>query len=532
MTSLTPVPQGEEPGGLPFGRLLPAVFRARYLVFGTTLFGILIGAFLAITTPNNYVSTGKFLFTASGAESKMVDPTRATEMSQETIGTAATYILNTDDLLRRVIDRLTPARILEPYLPGNDEDTGAKAWFYRVQRDWNATKESERTVEGALKRLRGTLSIERPRFTDVLIATCSANNQLLAQEILATYMDEAVKWHIEQYDDKRAYEEAEKAAKDSKIARDAARLAMREFLDRKARVSQFDDEKKRLEAEELAATTREAALRQEVDSKKGVLERLTRRLEVDKEIPPTKPELRRIDFTSNTQREYEAELGKLTLEQVRLEAQLRNAADPQLLEVIKKRNSIQAAMTKLLQDARNAPMETVDVENPDYLDAQRQRSVLKTEIWTAEAQLTYVELVVKETRNRLKSLLELEPEFVKLRDALLSAEDYVVTAQSNWNAAQQKRALGLGNFSSLKRIESASYPLDKEGPNRSKLLISGMFVGLFLGLGIILLRALPDSVVRTRDDLERIEGLPVIGVMPRLDGSNLRRHVLLREQGW
>jgi hypothetical protein len=49
---------------------------------------------------------------------------------------------------------------------------------------------------------------------------------------------------------------------------------------------------------------------------------------------------------------------------------------------------------------------------------------------------------------------------------------------------------------------------------------------------VLVLRALPDDVVRTRDDLERIEGLAVIGVMPSLDGKNLRRHVALREQGW
>ncbi len=89
LVGLHPARQGQEPGGLPFRRLLSAALRAPYLVFGTTLFGILVGTFLAITTANSYVSTGKFLFTASGAESTRVDPSRATETSQETIGTAA-----------------------------------------------------------------------------------------------------------------------------------------------------------------------------------------------------------------------------------------------------------------------------------------------------------------------------------------------------------------------------------------------------------------------------------------------------------
>jgi hypothetical protein len=134
--------------------------------------------------------------------------------------------------------------------------------------------------------------------------------------------------------------------------------------------------------------------------------------------------------------------------------------------------------------------------------------------------------------GKLRRLLELEPEYELLHSAVLLAIDNREAAQHNWNIAQQKRLLGVGNFSSLKEMQSASLPLEKEGPNRGKMLMGGFFVGLFLGLGLLVLRALPDDVVRTRDDLEQIEGLAVIGVMPRLDGTNLRRHEMLREQGW
>ena len=48
------------------------MFRTRYLVFGTTLFGLLVGAFLATTSANTYVSEGQFRFTATGAEATQV----------------------------------------------------------------------------------------------------------------------------------------------------------------------------------------------------------------------------------------------------------------------------------------------------------------------------------------------------------------------------------------------------------------------------------------------------------------------------
>ncbi|MBL8727352.1 MAG: hypothetical protein JNM25_02900 [Planctomycetes bacterium] len=532
LTSIDPVPQGEEPGGLPLRRVLAAAFRARYLVFTTTLFGLLIGSFMAITTPNTYLSTGKFLFTASGAEAKLVDPTRSTDISQETIGTAASHILTTDDLLKRVIKRLGPARILAPYQP--DEATassGAKAAFYRIQRDWNATDE-QATEEDALKVLRKNLLVERPRGIDVLIATYVANNAHLAQEVLDTFMKEAITWHIEQYDDKRAYEDAEKAATDSKVAREAARLALRDFLDNKAGVTQFEDEKKRLEKEEEEASHRQDALRQELDSAEQVLAGIVKRLDVDKDVPKFIVEKRRMDVSGGALESLNNEYGAEQVRLTGLMGQYRDPTNPRIVEVQQKIESIKATILRLQQEASNAPEEEISVPNPLYAQMMERRTLLANEVWELRVKKSNADEIAGEKRARLRTLLSLEPEYAKLRDAKVTAEEQATLAQANWNIAQQKRALGAGNFSSLKEIQTASLPLEKEGPNRGRLLIGGFFAGLFLGLGIVVMRSLPDSIVRTRDDLERIEGLAVIGIMPRLDGGNLRRHVSMREQGW
>ena len=174
LAGLTPSRSGDEVGGLPLPRLVAAFFRSRYLVFGTTLFGLLIGTFMAITTSNNYVSTGMFSFSSSGAESRSVDPMQARETNRESIATGAAYILNSDDLLLRVVHRLTPQRILQPYQPSSDGQGGAKGLFFKIQRDWNSVEESSMTPEEALKRLQKTISVSRPQFTPVLIATCNA----------------------------------------------------------------------------------------------------------------------------------------------------------------------------------------------------------------------------------------------------------------------------------------------------------------------------------------------------------------------
>lgn len=532
LAGLQPSPHGEEAGGLPTKRLIAAFFRARYLVFGTTLFGVLIGTFMAITTPNNYVSTGKFLFTSSGAESRVLDPTQTKETSQETIATGAAYILNSDDLLTRVIKRLGPARILAPYQPGDRGATGARALFLSIQRDWNAIKEEEQTEEEALKRLQKTILVERPRFTDVLIATCNANDAALAQEVLATYMDEAIKWHIEKYDDQKAYDGAQKSYEDSIVALDNAQRAMREFLERKANVAQFDETKRRLQLDEIQAQSRVSTLEEDLHIKSSLLEQIDRQLTDPATLPPTVVRKVRQSVSSEELSELRTRLADTRILLREKKNTLSNQQDLDIVALERKIEFIRQAIEDVTKGSKDAEWVEIVEDNKLYLAAREERDKLQRELWSLDVQVKQARSLHGEKHAELRRILDLEPEYETLRNTVVLAEENKNASQLNWNAAQQKRALGLGNYSSLKPIQEASLPLEKEGPNRGKLLIGGLFVGLFLGLGIVVLRALPDSVVRTRDDLESIEGLAVIGVMPRLDRVNLRRHLALRERGW
>lgn len=531
MAGLRPVRQGEEVGGLPFRRLLSAVFRARYLVFGTTLFGILVGTFLAITTANSYVSTGKFLFTASGAESRRLDPTRATETSQETIGSGATYILSTDGLLQRVVDRVGAKRILAPYQPANPDASTAKAWFYKIQRDWNATKPGDLTPSEALKRLRRTIHIERPRFTDVLVATCAANEPGLAQEILAVYLDEAVKWHIEKYEDKAAYDAAELTATQSRAESEVASNQLRSFLKEHA-IADFVAEKERLHIVEAEAASRLTKYTDDLEIQRRVLADLNKSLEGPQAIPRYITEKRKLDITTEALNKLGDRLADLETERTRLLGQLRDPQNSQIQEKDKLISQCMEAMRRLSREAVNAEEVEVQVGNPDYASAQERRNEAVQEVSLLETKTKMAAEFDREAKARLKALLDIEPEFQKLNTALVQSEDVLEAAEATWLAAQQKRALGKGNFSSLKKVEDASLPLEKEAPNRSRLILAATLVGLFVGLGLVLLIALPDNIVRTREDLEDLDGLPVIGVMPRLDSRNLKRHLFRRRRGW
>ncbi|MFO1077004.1 MAG: hypothetical protein U1E73_04675 [Planctomycetota bacterium] len=530
LAGLQPSRQGDEPGGLPFRRLLSAVFRARYLVLATTLVGILIGSFMAVTTANTYVSTGKFRFTGSGAESRDLDPTRATQTSQETIGTTATYILTTDGLLRRVVEKVGAARILAPYRPDNPDASALKAFFYRIQRDWNATSDADMTDEEALKRLQRSIAVERPRYTDVLVAQCTANDPKLAQEILSVYLREAIEYHVQTYADANAYEAAQKAVEAARAASATAHSRFAEFL-HKHQIDDFEDRKKRLQAEEADTAERVAHLASEVNEFKTTDAELTKLLEGENAISRYTKDKRKLDLSSAL-----AELGK---KKAQLELELATmkgggfATSSQDLKA--KEREIQAvddAMVKMFAESADAPMVEVTVENPHYAATLAERDKARTQLEIKKINATFAIELDRAAKKSLRDLLALEPEYQKLAEAVTLCEDTLKSAEATWYQAQQKKELTQGHFSALKEIEPASMPLEKEGPSRGKLMIGATLVGLFLGLGLVILIALPDTIVRTRDDLEDIEGLAVIGVLPRLETTNLKRHVHRRRRGW
>jgi uncharacterized protein involved in exopolysaccharide biosynthesis len=366
----------------------------------------------------------------------------------------------------------------------------------------------------------------------VLIATCNANNAELAQQILATYMDEAIKWHIEKYDDQKAYDEARRAHEEGLKAYEAAQLTMREFLEREARVSQFDEAKTRAGLGAIESGTRVNSLDEDISIKRRLLQEFNKQLADPEKLPPTKIQKVRQSISQLQLTELQTRLVDERIRLTELQNLLRDPNDAQIAAQQKRLDTITQTIERLAEENKDVKWVDEIIDNPQYLGVLADRDRLERELWTLEAQVKEAQKLHDEKDAERARILALEPKYETLRSALQLAGENKDAAQTTWKVAQQKRALGLGNYSSLKAIQEASLPLEKEGPNRGKLLIGGLFVGLFLGLGIVVLRALPDNVVRTRDDLERMEGLAVIGIMPRLERVNLRRHVALREQGW
>lgn len=523
------LPTGSDPTGLPLRKLVAAAFRSRLLLVTTVLLSVSIGTFLAVTTPNTYLSQGKFLFTASGSEAIAVDPTAGGATEGVALASAAAHVLKANELLRRVAEEVTPSVLLAPYQPEDDSSTGLGALLHKVQRDWNAGEVKEASLDDALRVLAKRLQVDRLRNTDVLLVTYAAHDPQLAQRVLSVYMDKAKKWHQEQYDDPRAHAAIVKSAGEARSSREGAALALRSFLVKEARVkTSFEFELTQVLAAEANASSQVEANLLSITGMRRQIQTLGKRLEATK---PMRKVRRRMSSNVAVER-FMDEIASLQLRRTNVLLTAVGSTSQEDVAAIDKRiAALQMDLGQAQKRQSEAPEFDVDEANPDYVTLRGALAKLRTDLLAAEVMTNQYREIHESSAAELKRLRELEPRHQALSEALDRAVLDVTRTSESLVAAERKRQLQLGNYSSLKAIEAASLPLEKEGPNRAKLLIGGLLVGLFLGITFVFLRTLPDSTVRDRGDLEAIDGLAVIGVLPKLDGRNVRRHEAARVRG-
>ena len=77
-------------------------------------------------------------------------------------------------------------------------------------------------------------------------------------------------------------------------------------------------------------------------------------------------------------------------------------------------------------------------------------------------------------------------------------------------------------------IDKAGIPYKKYKPNIKTNLVFGLLLGLLLGMGAVFLREFMDDSVKNPNELERVTGLPVLGMLPALKKSLSPRSIALQ----
>lgn len=169
--------------------------------------------------------------------------------------------------------------------------------------------------------------------------------------------------------------------------------------------------------------------------------------------------------------------------------------------------------------AAKKPDNTVETDSGSqaYLNLSTQIKVSGTEIESLKKQRIYTVEKLKECRRRLEETPKIEQEYLALRRDYNNAQQ---KHQEVMNKILEARiAEGMEEHQKgekFKIIEPANYPATPIKPNRPVIIMSGVFFGLMVGFGVVILMDNLDHSVKSADELAWLTGVQVLGTIKRI----------------
>lgn len=192
--------------------------------------------------------------------------------------------------------------------------------------------------------------------------------------------------------------------------------------------------------------------------------------------------------------------------------------------------SLKATLVRLEGDYQEM-LKTFKPNYPDMRRLQQQigsaKSKLRQEMGSIQRSMEADFLAAKRQEQRIRT--ELSQFNQKMHNLQDSSLDYntlkreVATNGKLYNSLLQRleevNVASAVNTSSISIVEPAVTPFDRYRPKPKLNVALGLFSGLLLGLGLAFLREALDQKIKSADDLQRLSGLPVLGVIPRVSKS-------------
>ena len=115
-------------------------------------------------------------------------------------------------------------------------------------------------------------------------------------------------------------------------------------------------------------------------------------------------------------------------------------------------------------------------------------------------------------------VVALETDWTRLnREVVDERERYQSLQDKEFKAAMVENAATSGRTAQMDIIDPAFLPLHAAKPGRSVIAGVGLLISLLLSVALAIMLALVDDRLYDRVDIERLELLPLIGVVPRAE---------------
>ena len=210
----------------------------------------------------------------------------------------------------------------------------------------------------------------------------------------------------------------------------------------------------------------------------------------------------------------------------------------------------------------NQPINSIPqvLQNPAYSQLVRERAVAEARlaeertrhlddhpnVQALQAQVNQIDSQIQQVGNSIKQSVELgyravrereneiKSQVTEVRDFALDEQDRGVQYNVLKRVAETDRALYntlLTRFNELSAtagatsnnvslVDAAQVPRDPSSPNLIINMLVALLGGLMFAAGFVFLREQFDEVLRTPDDVERKLGIPLLGLIPMIQGEN------------
>ncbi len=188
------------------------------------------------------------------------------------------------------------------------------------------------------------------------------------------------------------------------------------------------------------------------------------------------------------------------------------------------------AVTELLSDLTRlnnelqANLEMRERAHPDVLALQRQVEQVEDQLNQLAVSyqnslrnaLVSVDTRLAEFGAQLQRIPQKGLQQARLDRQKRSLEEVYNQLQTRLKEAEIAQAVELGD---VQMSDIAVFPREPIRPRKLRSLLLSILLGLTLGLGLAAARDYLDETVHTREDLSKLTGLPVLGLIPRIRGS-------------
>lgn len=191
-----------------------------------------------------------------------------------------------------------------------------------------------------------------------------------------------------------------------------------------------------------------------------------------------------------------------------------------LTSVTQVKNQIQDIEKRMEETASEITSSRTEAANPLYRSIQEELIQLYVRTIAGETQLKLYDQQIGDVSQQLSNLPQEEMALLRLERENRVAENLYVLLMERQSEIRIQEAMQVADIVVISPAVAEMNPISPRV--RLNMAIAGV-LGLMVGVGLIFLIEFLDTSIKSKKDLEKLTGLPVIGVIPDLAKVDHRR---------